>query len=81
MESKSFCSVCFTNVQKKSQLKTLECNHKFHMKCIWKWLIKQPTCPVCRREVSSLPSYNCPYNEYIHFVNAYKSRSKTIEHG
>lgn len=65
------CPICFFSI-KDSQCKTLLCSgkHKFHQKCIWPWIIKKNTCPLCRDEVSSLPSYKCPFNEYIHFINA-----------
>ena len=65
------CSICFYKIRE-TQMKVLNCtyNHSFHQKCIWKWLTKTNTCPLCREKVSSLPSYNCEYNEYIHYINA-----------
>lgn len=65
------CSICFYKI-KKSQMKTLHCayNHSYHQKCIWRWLVKSNTCPLCRERVSSLPGYDCEYNEYIHYINA-----------
>ena len=65
------CSICFFKI-KKSQNKKLDCsyNHSFHQKCIWKWIVKSNTCPLCREKVSKFPSYNCEYNEYIHYINA-----------
>ena len=76
MEDKVFCSICFTNVKKKTQMKQLKCDHKFHMKCIWKWLVKNPSCPICRVSVNKFPEYDCPYNEYVHYVNAYMDKNK-----
>ena len=29
----------------------LECNHKFHKKCLFKWLNKSFTCPLCRSPI------------------------------
>ena len=65
------CSICFYKI-KKSQMKTLTCkyNHSFHQKCIWQWLVKTNTCPLCREKVDVLPGYNCEYNEYYHYINA-----------
>lgn len=77
MENKSCCSICLTNIRKNSQRKTLTCNHSFHMKCIWKWLVKTSTCPLCRESANITPEYDCPYNEYIHFVNACVNKNKT----
>lgn len=36
----------------KSPLKSLECGHIFDRECIKDWLEKNPTCPVCVRNVS-----------------------------
>ena len=71
MNNETICNICFHKV-KNSQLKTLKCSgkHKFHMKCIWLWIIRNNTCPLCRETVSKIPEPNCEYNEYIHFVNA-----------
>lgn len=30
----------------------LQCNHKFHKKCLFKWLNKSFTCPLCRSPLS-----------------------------
>ena len=32
---------------------TLHCKHKFHMKCILKWLNNKNTCPNCRYKIIS----------------------------
>lgn len=74
------CSICFFKI-KQSQMKVLTCkyNHSFHQKCIWKWLTKTNTCPLCREKVNNLPSYNCEYNEYIHYINALTSKGQKIK--
>jgi hypothetical protein len=73
MSSKNIytCNICFYTIRS-SQLKTLKCvgEHKFHMKCIWLWIVKNNSCPLCRCIVSKYPEANCQHNEYIHFVNA-----------
>lgn len=77
MNSVSSCSICFSSI-KESQKKTLRCSgcHSFHQKCIWPWIIKYNTCPLCRDVVSDLPEYKCPFNEYIHFINACSNKYK-----
>lgn len=72
------CSICFFKILKPSQTKTLDCtfHHSFHQKCIWKWLVKSNTCPLCRESVSKYPRYGCEYNEYVHYVNALTNSSK-----
>ena len=76
------CSICYYNIKKNSQKKTLSCtgNHSFHQKCIWKWIVHNNSCPLCRETVSKYPSYQCEYNEYLHYVNAltYKQVTKRI---
>ena len=42
------CPVCLTNKPKKSLL-SLECGHGLCLRCSGKWLIKNPTCPICRQ--------------------------------
>ena len=53
------CIICLENFKKGSEqtinenekTAVLECEHKFHEKCIIKWLQKHNRCPICRREV------------------------------
>ena len=43
------CSICiepFTSTQTNI---VLQCNHKFHSRCIKEWLEKELTCPNCRQ--------------------------------
>lgn len=70
------CSICFFKIKKRSQIKMLECaaNHRFHQKCIWKWIVKNNSCPMCRQIVSKYPAFNCEYNEYHHYIHAMSQR-------
>jgi hypothetical protein len=44
------CSICLENIDKKHI--TLEkCGHKFHKKCLFKWLHIKPFCPYCRASI------------------------------
>lgn len=48
---KGSCSICLEmlNVVEHEFCFTInKCKHIFHEKCIVKWLIKHPTCPICR---------------------------------
>lgn len=74
------CCICFYKI-KKTQKKTLTCrfNHEFHQKCIWKWLVKHDTCPLCRENVSVYPSTNCEYNEYYHYIMALSQKFKETQ--
>ncbi|GFS76679.1 hypothetical protein TNCV_1622561 [Trichonephila clavipes] len=41
------CSICLDTSQRR-KLKTLQCSHVFHEKCINTWLHSNEICPVCR---------------------------------
>lgn len=71
------CPICYFKIKKSSQMKVLGCqgNHAFHQKCIWKWLVKSNTCPLCRDTVSMYPSFQCEFNEYHHYINALSTKS------
>jgi hypothetical protein len=43
------CTVCLGGMREGQALRDLpRCAHRFHDKCIGKWLKAHPTCPVCR---------------------------------
>ncbi|KAJ1259436.1 hypothetical protein BS78_10G155100 [Paspalum vaginatum] len=43
------CCVCLAGMREDQALRALpRCGHRFHDKCIGKWLKAHPTCPVCR---------------------------------
>ena len=75
MSLKLKCSICYYTI-KQSQMKTLSCNHCFHMKCIWNWLVISNACPLCRSIVKPYPEQGCPYNEYVYYVNALVGKNK-----
>ncbi|XP_024967930.1 NEP1-interacting protein 2-like [Cynara cardunculus var. scolymus] len=46
------CTIClqdFKNGEEGREL--LNCRHVFHLKCIDEWLIRQGSCPICRKDV------------------------------
>ncbi|CAD8186247.1 unnamed protein product [Paramecium octaurelia] len=45
------CGICFMNYLKGEDLVLLPCIHRFHVKCMSKWLIEQSTCPICKIDV------------------------------
>jgi hypothetical protein len=51
------CSICFDKIKKNEYSRMLNCNHRFHKKCIDKWLYiaytngNQINCPICRQIV------------------------------
>ena len=45
------CSICYENIPTKNLKRTeLEnCKHTFCRLCISSWILKNPTCPICRK--------------------------------
>ena len=48
---KDFCSICQDDIQKDKIIRIINCGHKFHYKCIDKWLETNSCCPICRYEI------------------------------
>lgn len=42
------CSICLDN---KDKAIVLDCNHKFHKKCIAEWIKRKDVCPICKTSV------------------------------
>ncbi|KAK1440067.1 hypothetical protein QVD17_05892 [Tagetes erecta] len=46
------CAICLQDFEKEDEGRELpSCRHVFHVKCIDEWLIRQGSCPMCRRDV------------------------------
>jgi len=45
------CCICLDEYKKKSKVSRLECCHIFHKKCIEKWLLEKPICPLCKFDI------------------------------
>lgn len=43
------CSICVENIEDVNRTIT-ECGHNFHSSCIFKYLCKKVTCPLCRTQ-------------------------------
>jgi hypothetical protein len=56
------CSVCLDGGRSADpeETLTLMCNHKFHRRCILRWLAVTIVCPNCRAQVASLEPYRYP---------------------
>jgi hypothetical protein len=48
----SECSICMANFVRNQKLRLLPCEHRFHLRCVDKWLLAHSNkCPICRAEV------------------------------
>ena len=45
------CSICYDDVCEKTEIKT-PCGHLFCNECLTPWLLKNTTCPMCRKDFS-----------------------------
>ncbi|XP_010278039.1 PREDICTED: RING-H2 finger protein ATL56-like [Nelumbo nucifera] len=43
------CAVCLERLREEEQFRVLPgCKHAFHVNCVDAWLVKVPSCPICR---------------------------------
>ena len=53
------CLICHEDIRSNQFYRTLPtCEHKYHKKCIDRWIFKNPTCPTCRRNIFSTENTN-----------------------
>ena len=50
------CPICYD--QPKDKLLLSNCGHCFCRKCVYNWIIKNPSCPICRANVSAPEEYD-----------------------
>ena len=45
------CAICLEDYAQGSEVKTLPCMHNFCKDCIDRWLVKNKSCPVCKKDI------------------------------
>ncbi len=45
------CSICLNTYTIPEKIRTLNCGHSFHKRCIDKWLNQNQSCPICRQNI------------------------------
>lgn len=45
------CIICLENYKYNDLIALMKCNHRYHYKCIKKWLNYNPNCPICRKDI------------------------------
>ena len=45
------CPICLEELNSSPLLALLPCGHPFHHSCLGEWLLRNPTCPMCRTEL------------------------------
>ncbi len=52
------CSICLEILMEQDLYKGNACGHKFHKRCIGKWMQEKSTCPYCRQSLESANQSN-----------------------
>lgn len=45
------CAICLSSYESTEKIRYLPCKHHFHSTCIDEWLLKNKTCPFCKRAI------------------------------
>jgi len=45
------CAICYDPFQEHEHVRTLECGHEYHARCLDPWLKSNNSCPMCRKSV------------------------------
>ncbi|KAH0697293.1 hypothetical protein KY285_014510 [Solanum tuberosum] len=48
------CSICMETYLPDSEAYNMPCNHNFHFNCIETWILKDPSCPMCRYKLPAI---------------------------
>jgi len=55
-DENSKCMVCMEQFEQGDNLRSLPCLHRYHARCIDEWLARSPECPICKRDITALPT-------------------------
>eukprot|EP00931_Biecheleriopsis_adriatica_P091702 TRINITY_DN65587_c0_g1_i1.p1 TRINITY_DN65587_c0_g1~~TRINITY_DN65587_c0_g1_i1.p1 ORF type:complete len:443 (+),score=70.23 TRINITY_DN65587_c0_g1_i1:44-1372(+) len=50
-EMEAECSICAEEFDGQIEVRRAQCGHHFHSECIAQWLLRSPTCPLCRKDL------------------------------
>ena len=56
----ALCAICLSPYEKNDKLRFLPCKHHFHSECIDQWLIKNKSCPFCKRLIDQPDNPSAP---------------------
>ncbi|CAF0729639.1 unnamed protein product [Rotaria sordida] len=52
------CDICLNEYKANDKVRTIPCLHRFHTRCIDKWLKKSTKCPMCRSDLRKSKWYS-----------------------
>jgi hypothetical protein len=63
----SSCGICLSDYEEGEDVRMLPCRHYFHCACVDTWLLKNKSCPFCKRNVDepALPPRPLPLSSSI----------------
>lgn len=56
----AMCAICLSPYEAGDRLRHLPCHHHFHSECIDQWLIKNKSCPFCKRQIDQEDNPSAP---------------------
>ncbi|CAF2933184.1 unnamed protein product [Rotaria sp. Silwood2] len=56
-ESASECSICLETYRSGQEVSILSCSHEYHSSCIKEWMMKNRSCPMCRKDIHNQPQF------------------------
>lgn len=59
-EEDATCAICLSAYEKSDKLRHLPCKHHFHSECIDQWLLKNKSCPFCKRNIDQEANPSAP---------------------
>lgn len=61
----ALCAICLSPYEKNNKIRFLPCKHHFHSECIDQWLLKNKSCPFCKRLIDQLDNPSAPAPDQI----------------
>lgn len=50
-DKKNECAICLDHLKLNDSVKVIRnCRHTYHASCINEWILRNPSCPLCRRQ-------------------------------
>lgn len=69
------CAICMEEFQGGDMQRTLPCFHRFHLKCVDRWLKRTPSCPTCKHEI---PEVRAPLRSALRETAGGRRRSRSL---
>lgn len=65
------CIICMMAIEHIDDFIYLKCHHSYHKKCIFKWLLRKPYCPMCNENMTHM---KLDKDIILKFIEAIKSQ-------